>query len=653
MSQPPDSVITVLSKSEADSYAGCALQIDFHDPDHIFGESATLYLTQPNRFPTRLARKVLLDEDGKGCFRSWAPAGLREIHIEVGKPLMPGTRRPSIKLRRIALWQVAVLATLKAPWSMLQTCRLLLSGNMRGFRYRFGLLYQRLNEPGYDALLAAAGKAGESTDLQVEAATRPRFLVSIVAGSGAASITRRSLAEQSHPNICEIDVNQLTAGGLDMEGEAFWMRLPAGAQLNDRAVELLLQPLLDDRNVAAAYCDEDRIDARGRRSSPFFKPAWNPPLAETGWLAPDGAVFRLSALRTDLDLQQADAGRLLLGASRFGRIAHVPRVLLHRHSLRRPALPSIPKSPQAKTNVSVIVPTRNRADLLRPCLDGLFQKTRHDDLDVIIIDNDSSDPETLLLFSQYEARGLINRVRLPGPFNFSRACNLGVANARHELVLLLNNDVEPIGLEWLDQMVAELDDDDIGAAGALLFFPDGFVQHAGVTLGSGAVARHSFQFLRPGTGEDLGLIDQRQEMSAVTGACLLTRRSLWEAVGGMEEHNLAVAFNDVDYCLKLRQIGKRIMWTPHARLLHRESVSRGRDDTPDKLARFASEEAYMYEKWGEMLANDPFYNPNLSLILGDHSLDVQPRDLSPRFSTFPFATATDETEGHDTKAGGQ
>jgi GT2 family glycosyltransferase len=505
-----------------------------------------------------------------------------------------------------------------------------LVGNVKGFEYRVARLYDALNTPSYAAWIKALAEVGPSPVVSAYSRQPPVF-VSITGSSPLqAEATRQSLARQSYPNVQEISGEDAVDLAAKQKDIAYWMRLPAGMLLDEAAIAHMIKPLLSDLTLVAAYCDEDRIDARGRRFQPFFKPAWNPKLAETGWLAPDGALIRLDALESVGDLAKATSSQFLAAASRHGQIAHVPRVLLHRSIARPPAQPSLPKNPLAETNVSVIIPTRDRANLLSVCLDGLFNNTRADDLDVIVMDNESREPETEALFARYVTDSRFRRLHMPGPFNFSKACNLGVAHARYELTLLLNNDVNPLEPGWLDQLVAELDDPRAGAAGPLLLFPDGYAQHAGVTLGSGSVARHSFHFRHPQGGEDLGLMAQRQEMSAVTGACLLTRRSLWQQVGGMNEEQLAVAFNDVDYCLKLREIGKAILWTPHARLIHHESVSRGGDNTPEKLARFASEEKYMHERWGDALLNDPFYNPNLSLTAGDWTLDAAPSNLSAR-----------------------
>ncbi|MDW5315341.1 glycosyltransferase family 2 protein [Rhizobium sp. PL01] len=635
MTHDASSHFVVLDGDDAGHIAGYPIIMDIADPDRVFGRTATVCIHRRDRFPALMTRPVLLDDQGLGRFYGWMPASLHRLSIRSCQTNAAAGASPAIRVRRISEARAAALIAVWTPRAAFRALRLRAAGSVKGFEYRVARLYDALNAPRYTAWIEAMTEMAPLTVSSADGREPPVF-VSIVGNRPMQTdATRQSLALQSYPNVREIsaeDTSFFTASSKDV---AYWMRLPAGMLLDEHAVAHMMAPLLADPTVVAAYCDEDRVDARGRRFQPFFKPAWNPPLAETGWLAPDGALIRLDALKGVTDIAGTASGDLLTLASRHGKIAHVPRVLLHRLTARLPAQPSRPKKPLGETKVSVIIPTRDRADLLSVCLDGLFNGTRADDLDVIVMDNESREPETEALFARYANDRRFRRLPMPGPFNFSRACNLGVAQARYELTLLLNNDVNPIDPGWLDQMVAELDDPNAGASGAFLLFPDGYAQHAGVTLGSGSVARHSFHFRHPRAGEDYGLMAQRQEMSAVTGACLLTRRSLWQQVGGMNEEQLAVAFNDVDYCLKLRDIGKAIVWTPHARLIHHESVSRGGDDTPEKLARFASEEKYMHECWGDALRNDPFYNPNVSLTAGDWTLDAAPSSLLPRLPGLP------------------
>ncbi|WP_311273596.1 MULTISPECIES: glycosyltransferase [unclassified Rhizobium] len=587
----------------------------------------TVRLHRADRVPSVLIRSLLLDKSGKGVFYGWMPVGLEAISVEIKS--LPREMGPKFSVRALSLVEMIARIFVHDPKSTLQLLRLLAVSNIRGAQFRAVRSCDGLNEPKYEDWREIYRKPlflpqhnPNPPDTEV--------LISVVGDPSLAAVTTSALSSQSYPDLRKIAISQLEVNRDLRSSEKIWIRLPAGFSLDDDAVEHLIRPMIENPDIVGVYCDEDMIGKNGRLTAPFFKPAWNPPLARSGWLAPDGAAIRLSSLSKIENLESASAGELLLAAARNGEIAHVPVPLLHRPTKRpRPVLEK-PRSGSGPLRVSVIIPTRDRADLLSVCLEGLLAKTVCDELDIIVIDNDSREQATFDLFSQYESR--VNRVAMPGVFNFAKACNLGVLHARHDIILLLNNDVDPLHPEWLQRMAIEMEDGVVGACGPLLLFPDGFTQHAGVTLGAGSVARHSFHFRHPKAGEDQQLISQRREVSAVTAACLLTRKALWNDVGGMNEENLAVAFNDVDYCLKLRDNGNKIIWTPHARLTHLESVSRKSDDTAEKLSRFAKEEKYMHERWGKLLLSDPYYNPNLSLSAGDFVLDALPRDVSPRFA---------------------
>lgn len=583
-------------------------------------------LHRKDRIPETITRSLLLDERGHGIFFGWMPVDLQAISLALPDAV---DQRATFTVRPMTYLEMVIRLACHSPKTMWQALRLLLRRNIRGFQFRIVRLCDSLNEPSYRDWRQVNEPFREPSNFQDWPDT-PDVLVSIVGDPRLISKTRDSITAQTYPHIRELPSQDGDEDFTRHNKNWFWIRLTAGMELSIDAIERLVKPLVDDPNIVAVYCDEDNIDTAGERVDPFFKPAWNPPLAQSGWLAPDGAAIRVTTLAHIPDFQKMGAAALLMAASHYGKIGHLPAPLLHRRDRKQPASILSVGSPAGPSKVSVVIPTRDRADLLSVCLAGLFEKTRHDGLDVIVIDNDSCEPDTLQLFSRYEDAGLIRRIPLPGPFNFAKACNIGVSAAEHDLVLLLNNDVDPLHPEWLDRMIVELEDERVGACGPLLLFRDGFVQHAGVTLGAGSVARHSFHFRDPDGGEDYGLISQRREISAVTAACMLTRKKLWINVGGMNERTLSVAFNDVDYCLKLGVSGQKIIWTPHARLTHLESVSRLADDTPEKRRRFASEEQFMHEEWSEVLLNDPHYNPNLSLAGGDHVLDALPRTLDVR-----------------------
>lgn len=643
MVKPSQDEFSVAMKHGAGHYADRPVTLLVRDPDHRLGRRPRLALRRQDRTPDTVFRSFLIDGRGRGRFYGWMPVQLQAMTLLVDDATANNEAgiEPQITMRRMSLIEVAVLIALRRTLILLQIISLFLAGNRKGAEFRFVRQCDALSAPCYRDWIEAQTLAEKhaSRDDPKDWPRRPHILVSIDGrDSAAAAETRESLEAQTWQNFQEMsatDVAQVHERGED-GGDFLWLRLPAGMRVSPKALAWLARPFATSDNVAVVYCDEDRIDRRGKRTDPFFKPAWNEPLVRSGWLPLDGAMFRVRCIPKGVPVQTASSAEIALAVAEedAARILHLPKVLLHRRSSshRRDNLRRSNQPQRAHPAVSVIIPTRDRPDLLEACLKGLFDRTAPADLDVIVIDNESTEAATLDLFSRYEQSGLIRRIALPGAFNFSRACNIGVDAARHEFILLLNNDVEPIGMHWLEYLAGELDDSTVGAAGNLLLFPDGFVQHGGVTLGAGTVARHSFHFLDPKGRGERALLSERRDMSAVTAACLLTRKELWQRLGGMDEQELTVAFNDVDYCLKVREAGLRIVWTPQAAMLHRESVSRGPDNTPQKFQRLGFEERTMHERWGDILQADPYYNPNLSLTAEESVLEARPRDLAPRSS---------------------
>jgi len=570
----------------------------------------------------------VIDKEGHGTFFGWMPIDLSSITITTG--VGSDTEWLDFDARQLSLVELIARLGLFSPRTVARAFYLLAIGNVRGFQFRVVRLLDSMIEPSY-SLWREINCTTDPFVAEVNPEKRPQVIYSVMGDGPEAEKTRNSLDKQTYPHIREISLPS-NASALRGQRDAIWLRIPAGLEFDKDAVSRLVKPMVEDGEISAVYCDEDYYDKKSRFRKPFFKPAFNTPLAQSGWLAPDGAAIRVASLPMDIDLAKCSAGELLVAASTYGKVAHLPVPLLHRPRPVPSANVVTLATLETTYKISVIIPTRDRADLMSMCLEGLYSKTSNADLDIVVIDNDSQDAKALQLLGEYESRGQIRRIVMSGPFNFSKACNLGVDAARHELILLLNNDVEPLHPEWIGRMAQEMDDENVGACGALLLFPDGYIQHGGVTLGAGSVARHSFHFRHPNGDENFGLISQRREVSAVTAACLLTRKSLWEKVGGMNHQALTVAFNDVDYCLKILMQGKKIIWTPYARLTHLESVSRRADDTPEKKRRFAEEERYMHEQWGKLLSNDPHYNPNLSLSGGDYVLDASPRNVNHRTS---------------------
>lgn len=301
-----------------------------------------------------------------------------------------------------------------------------------------------------------------------------------------------------------------------------------------------------------------------------------------------------------------------------------PGYLFPAVTCRRPAPDDVP-------GVTIVIPTRDRLDLLQPCIDSILSRTRDVDFEILVVDNGSRDRDTIAYLAALEAVGH-SVLRADIPFNYSRLNNLAVAQARHDLICLLNNDVEVIDDGWLAEMASLLREDGVGIAGATLLWPSRIVQHGGVVVGPHLAARHAFNSCIDGEAGYGDLLLVERQHSAVTAACLLISRADYEAVGGLDEVAFPVTFNDVDLCLKVGATGRAVVMSPRARLLHKESASRGLDVSREKNARARKETAALRDRWGAWLADDPFYNPNLGLDLFPfEGLATPPRRRALRF----------------------
>ncbi|MFQ5542950.1 MAG: glycosyltransferase [Nitrospiria bacterium] len=407
------------------------------------------------------------------------------------------------------------------------------------------------------------------------------------------------------------------------------------------------------------YTDEDMIDAEGRRSAPKFKPDFNLDMLRSM------PYFGGFCLVRRHELEQFGGYDALPGAENYdlafkildhyneGVIGHIADVLYHLPSSReqqpdeavgRIALINHLQRNQIAAEVrfgtlagtyrviyqhdtsplvSIIIPTKDKLEIFQPCIESLLEKTTYDHYEVIVVDNNSSDPDTLDFYHDLEMRHStkIKILRYSDEFNFSAICNFGAREAKGEYLVMLNNDTEVIQGEWLDRMMVHGQRNEVGAVGARLIYPETHkIQHAGVILGISGVASHPYNGLLgindPGY---MGRTQIDQNFSAVTAACLLVRKSIYEAVGGMDEENLKVLFNDVDLCLKVIQHSLKVVWTPYATLSHHGSQTLKSESIDvvkmaPQVARSRKEVAFMRKKWLPLLANDPAYNPQLSLV---------------------------------------
>ena len=407
-------------------------------------------------------------------------------------------------------------------------------------------------------------------------------------------------------------------------------------------------------SVDIVYTDEDIQTKHGNRHSPHFKPEFDQdryfafPYVGFSCAVARTAVLKAAAListkhkpRTALGWAEAILDIALLTASP-DRIAREPYVLYHQHeqrpikgltqeragrvqdflnskgykaraSLDAQGLVRVYWSlPNITSKITLIIPTRDRVDLLRVCIDSVITKTKGVDYRIIIIDNNSEELRTAQYFRQVSKHPKIKICPYPGEFNYAAMHNSIVKELTTPYIGLLNNDVEVINEDWLTEMLSQAARTDVGAVGAKLLYPDDMIQHGGVLVGMNDHADH---MQRVYTACDDGYFNSAivaQTVSAVTAACLVMRRDDYVAVGGMDANNLAVCFNDVDLCLKLRAIGRRIIWTPHARLYHYESATRGTDKSKRARDRAQKELDFLRKKWSTDSYEDPFYSPNLA-----------------------------------------
>ncbi|MBA1204431.1 glycosyltransferase [Pseudomonas capeferrum] len=459
------------------------------------------------------------------------------------------------------------------------------------------------------------------------------------------------IAKASAENISQA-LNELLAHGCDSV-----VPVTAGDRLGANALARLSALLVE--GCAWGYSDCDRDGAKGERSFPWFKPVWDIDLFVGADIFTPGAIFSSGIIDKALSLliptekqhqlnwDQLLAGIVLATETSKADVVHLPYVLYHRsvHSAASPELaqpspsrqhaiawlceklatgttvapvstyPALLRAhwplPMALPKVSLIVPTRDQVGLLRTCIEGLLNETDYPDMEIIVVDNQSSDEATLAYFDELVKRG-VKVLSHPYPFNYSAINNHAARYAQGELIALVNNDIEIIESSWLKEMVSQVERPGVGAVGAKLMWPNRMVQHAGVVVGINGLAAHTGNTLEQRDPGYLGMNQVTRRQSAVTAACLLMRKTVFDDVGGLDESAFPVAFNDVDLCLRIHQQGWNLVWTPFAQLIHAESASRGKDQIPEKRARALREQQGFMERWSFAGQDDPYYHPALS-----------------------------------------
>lgn len=506
----------------------------------------------------------------------------------------------------------------------------------------------------------------------------------------AAEITQRSLRgpDGNYPPGVAVSVQCVNGEGASLaalmakHSEQWWLRVPAGAQFLPAGLEMVRKALLDTPEYQAVYADEVVPGAKGLL--PLFRPDFNldlllsfPGIMARHWLfaraaldalggfnAEDGSAFELGAL-----LRMAEGGEfaslghvpepLLIAPAGVSADAHAQRAVLS-HLLRRgyanarvehgvPGTFRVLYEHGHAPLVSVIIPTKDQLPMLQRCVETLLDKTAYRNFEVLIVDNGSSTPEAVAWLDGIERMGVeqLRVLRYPHPFNYSAMNNLAARQARGEYLLLLNNDTAVLQEDWLDAMLNHAQRPEVGIVGAKLLYPDGSVQHAGVVLGLNGPADHPYNGAALDAPGDMHRLLVDQDLSAVTGACLMVRKSLYEALGGLDEGDFKVSYNDIDLCLKVRQSGYLVVWTPYALMMHVGSVTQKNVGTAVqevKQKRFAAEQDAMYAKWLPLLAHDPAYHRHFTLYGRGYEIEPHLRmptgapQRGPRVLAYPADT---------------
>ena len=438
-------------------------------------------------------------------------------------------------------------------------------------------------------------------------------------------------------------------------------------ELTPHALFECVKALNDHPGTLVVYSDEDKMSMDGHKFfQPHFKPDYNPDLLCTVnyichlFVVSRKVIDQVGMLRKEFDgAQDYDFIFRCVEAVKDEEIYHVPKILYH----WRCHEDSTAENPESKTYafeagrravqehynrigiqakvldgeflglyrtefirdhdplISIIIPNKDHIDDLKRCMDSIDQKSTYQNYEYVIVENNSTDPATFEYYKKLEAENeKVHVVYWDGVFNYSAINNYGASFARGEYFLLLNNDTEIINPNCLEELLGYCMRSDVGAVGARLYYEDDTIQHAGVVIGFGGIAGHCFVLQPRGTTGYCHRIICAQDYSAVTAACMMVKRTAFEEVGGLSEE-LQVAFNDIDFCMKLRKAGYLIVYNPYAELYHYESKSRGLEDTPEKVARFNREISVFEKRWPDILRNgDPYYNPNLTLKSQDFSL---------------------------------
>ena len=465
-----------------------------------------------------------------------------------------------------------------------------------------------------------------------------------------------------------VGISNATNAGIKQASGEFIGFMDHDDLITEDALYQIVKILNKTPDVDVFYSDSDCINMKNERSSPYFKPDWDPYLILGQnyichfYVARKKLVDQVGGLRSAFDGSQ-DWDLVLRISEHTNKITHIPLILYHwrrfdgyesfshthltkaltagvnavaAHLERRKIDAEVSirqdiffnkitfRLPPILPFISIIIPTKDNLQLLKTCVESIFAKTKLNNFEILIINNNSEKEETFAYFKKIRSDN-VRIIDYPHAFNYSAINNFAAQQANGEILLLLNNDVEITSTGWLETLLSLIIQKDVGIVGAKLFYPNNTIQHVGIILGIGNTAGHIYV---GDSKESTGYWGQTKLLhtkSCVTGACLMIKKSIFVQVNGLDEQCFPIAFNDVDLCIKVREAGYRILISPDVTLFHIESATRGYEDTPEKKTRFDNESAALNNKWGALLFNDPYYNPNLSLTSGRYDLAFPPR----------------------------
>ncbi|TGE00342.1 glycosyltransferase [Methylobacterium nonmethylotrophicum] len=561
--------------------------------------------------------------------------------------------------RLLSRWAVLALGARRRPDKLPVALYQWLTRDARRLRNTLRIAAGVMPLDRYPAWKAARARPFEPALDRMPSGPLPRLGLILEAGPDEAEAVRRTLATlmaQGHrdwrlslrwrgPAPAGIATDPRISGDGLPDGAAIGLMRP-GDILAPDALGHLAASFAGPEPADLAYGDSEVEEPAGLR--PRLKPGWSPDLALTT-LYPGRPLLVAADLVARARWEPGQGARaLLLGAALAGpaRVRRIPRLLCRSapeapdpdgheadlaQALARAGSPAVVARsgdtidldwplPDPPPLVSIVIPTRDRPELLRVAVRGVLRDTAYPALELVIVDNGSTDPAVAALYAEWADDPRMRRLDRPGPFNFSRLVNDGAAESRGAILVLLNNDVEVLHPDWLAQMVRQALRPEVGAVGAKLLFGNGRIQHAGVVVGLGGRAGHILRNRPAGTPGHLGRLTVAHEVSGVTAACLAVAREKFEAVGGLDAEAFPVDFNDIDLCLRLSARGWTSIWTPRAVLAHHESVSRGPSVGPAR-ARFEAEGDRFAARWRAVIRDDPYYHPAFSVTTFGEELE--------------------------------